>query len=85
MEMFAPNQWKEAVDPCSWIRGKLEEAEEKGDPVGGPAVSLNLDSWDLSNHGPPTRQHKTDVMKPKHIYSGALPGLGLVREDAPNP
>ena len=22
---------------------KLEEAEEKGDPVGGPAVSINLD------------------------------------------
>ncbi|KRY63205.1 hypothetical protein T4D_16920, partial [Trichinella pseudospiralis] len=23
--------------------GRLKEAEEKGDPVGGPAVSINLD------------------------------------------
>jgi hypothetical protein len=25
------------------MRRKLEEAEEEGDPVGGPAVSINLD------------------------------------------
>jgi hypothetical protein len=37
-----PNQWTEAADPCGWIRGKLEEAEEDGNPV-GPAVSINLD------------------------------------------
>ncbi|KRY62372.1 hypothetical protein T4D_6901 [Trichinella pseudospiralis] len=30
-------------------RGRLKEAEEKGDPVGGPAVSINLDPQDLSN------------------------------------
>jgi hypothetical protein len=34
----------EATDPCDWIRGKLEEAEEEGDPIGGPAVSINLDA-----------------------------------------
>jgi hypothetical protein len=27
--------------------GKLREAEEKGDSVGGPAVSINLDPGDL--------------------------------------
>jgi hypothetical protein len=34
---------------------RLKEAEEKDDPVGGPAVSINLDLRDLSNTGPPNR------------------------------
>jgi hypothetical protein len=55
MQIFAPNQRTEAADPCGWIREKLEEAEEEGDPVGGPAVSINLDLRDLSNIGPPNR------------------------------
>jgi hypothetical protein len=45
----------EAADPWGWIRGKLEEAEEEGDPVGEPAVSINLDPQNLSDTGPLTR------------------------------
>jgi hypothetical protein len=41
MQIFAPNQCAEAADPCGWFRGKLEEAEEEGHPVGGLAVSIN--------------------------------------------
>jgi hypothetical protein len=44
MQIFAPNQWTEAADPCGWIRERLKEAEEEGNPVGGWAVSINLDS-----------------------------------------
>ena len=44
MQIFAPNQWTEAADPCGWIRGKVEEAEEEGNLVGGPDVSINLDA-----------------------------------------
>jgi hypothetical protein len=44
---------------------KLEEAAEKGDPVGEPAVSINLDPGDLSNTGPPTSQHTPVDMKPQ--------------------
>jgi hypothetical protein len=40
-----------ACDPCGSIREKLEEAEEEDDPVGGPAVSINLDPQDLSDIG----------------------------------
>jgi len=49
-----------------WLNwGKLEEAEEKGHPVEGPAVSTDLDLQDLL---PPTRQHIPTDMKPlKHI------------------
>jgi hypothetical protein len=43
-------------------------AEEKGEPVGGPAVSINLDPQDLSNTGPPNRQHTpADRRPPTHI------------------
>jgi hypothetical protein len=48
--------------------GRLKEPEEKVDPVGGPAVSINLDSQDLSNTGPPNRQHiPADMRPPTHI------------------
>ena len=49
----------------------------------GPAASINLDPWDLSDSGPPTRHHL--IWGPQHTYSRGLPGLGSVREDAPNP
>jgi hypothetical protein len=46
----------------------LEEGEEEGNPVAGPAVSINLDSWDLSDTGTPSRQHTpADMRTPTHI------------------
>ena len=46
----------------------LFKNEEKGKPVGGPAVSINLDPQDLSNAGPPNRQHTpADMRPPTHI------------------
>jgi hypothetical protein len=67
MQIFAPNQWTEAADPCGWIREKLQETEEEGNPVGGPAVTINLDPWDLSDTGPPARQHTPAEMRsPTH-------------------
>ena len=59
MRIFAPNQGTETADPCCWIREWLEEAEKEGVPIGGPAVSINMDPGDLSTIGPPTRQHTT--------------------------
>jgi hypothetical protein len=43
MHIFAPNQWTEEADPCCSIREKLEEVEEEGGPVRGPAISINLE------------------------------------------
>jgi hypothetical protein len=46
----------------------VEEAEEEGDSVGGPAVSINMDPRDLSDTGTPTRQHTpADMTHPTHI------------------
>ena len=54
--------------------GKLKEAEEKDDSVGGPAVSINLDPRDLSNIGPGNRQHTPAERGPQHTCSRGLPG-----------
>jgi hypothetical protein len=85
MQIFAPNPWTETADPFGWIRGKLEEAEEEGNPAGGPAVSINLDP-EISQ----TLNHQQGSIHqllcgPQHIYSRGLQNLGLVREDAPSP
>jgi hypothetical protein len=48
--------------------GRLKEAEKKGNPAGGPAVSINLDPQNLSNTGPPNRQHTpVDSRPPAYI------------------
>jgi hypothetical protein len=57
----------------SWLRERLEEAEEEGNPVAGPAVSVNLDPGDLSNTGPPARQHTpADMRPPTHIQQRSV-------------
>jgi hypothetical protein len=67
MQIFTPNQWTEAADPFGWIREKLEEAEES-DSIGGPALSISLDPWDLSDTERSTRQHtQADMRPPTHI------------------
>jgi hypothetical protein len=49
---------------CQAQWGRLKEAEEKGNPVGGPVVSITLDPQDLSDTGPPNRQHTPADMRP---------------------
>ena len=49
---------------------KLKEAEEegKGSPMGRPAVLTDLNSRDLSDTEPPSRQHTpADKRPPMHI------------------
>jgi hypothetical protein len=53
----------------------MEKAEEEGDPVGGPAVSINLDPH--SNPGPPTRQHIPADMRPLTHRQQRTAGSGL--------
>jgi hypothetical protein len=50
------------------LEKKLGEAEEEGNPVGGPAVLTNLEPQNLSDTGPSTRQHTpADMRSPAHI------------------
>jgi len=36
----------------------------KSDPIGIPAMSINLDPWDVSDTAQPTRQHIHDMTTP---------------------
>jgi hypothetical protein len=56
-----------------------KEAKKEDDPVGGPAVSINLDPQCLSDTGPPIRQNEpADMSLPTHIQQ-RIAGSGLVR------
>jgi hypothetical protein len=57
MQIFTHNHWTEVRHSYGWIRERLEDAKEEDDPIGRPAVSTNLEPWDLSDTEPPTRQH----------------------------
>jgi len=84
MKIFIPNQQTEALEPSGWIREKLEETEEKGDSVGGPAVSTNMDTWNLLDTEPPIRENMPTDRGPQLIYNRGLRDLGSVREHEPN-
>jgi len=98
MQICASNQWTEDAEPCGWIKEKLEEAKKKGNPLGRPAVSINLDPQDLSNTGTPSMQHtpgrfyKYSFSTEGRVINGAslwvlkvsqLPGLWYILEDPP--
>jgi hypothetical protein len=48
-----PTNGQKHLTPVVEIKKRLKEVKEKGDPVGGPAVSINLNPQDLSNTGSP--------------------------------
>jgi len=60
-----------------WIRKNLGEAKEEGNPVGGPAVSTNLDPRYLSDTGSPTRQHIPAEMRPPTHIQQRTPRSGF--------
>jgi hypothetical protein len=62
-------------------RERLREAEEEeGNPVGGPAVSIDLDPRDLSNTGPPNRQNRpADMRSPTLIQQRTAGSMFIQR------
>jgi hypothetical protein len=82
-QILAPNQWAEAAETLWLNLGKTEEAEEKGNPVGGPTVSINLDPWDLSSTWPPNTAYQR-IWGHQHTYNRVLLGLCSFRDDASN-
>jgi hypothetical protein len=73
----------ELEDPNGRVRGRTEETEEDGNPIERPTVSVNLDSWELPETEPPTKEPPRP--HPQHICSRGLPCLALVGENEPNP
>jgi hypothetical protein len=66
MQILILNQWSEVWDICCWIRERLEEAEEKGNPIGRPAVLTNLHSRGLSDTEP-SQHPSADIRLLIHI------------------
>jgi hypothetical protein len=83
MQILADNQWIEVMDPCGWIREKLEEAEEEDNPI-RPAVSTNLDSQDLSDTELPNRQQTRAGLRHSTYIQQRTACLASVKEDVPN-
>ena len=84
MQIFVPNQWTEAAEPCGTIGEKLEEGEE-GNPLGGPESQL---TWtpEISQ----TLDHQQGSIHqliggPQHTYNRRMSGLSSIREDVPKP
>jgi hypothetical protein len=84
--ILTPNHWTEVMDPCDWIRDRLEEAKEEGNPIGRPAISTNMDPWDLSDTEPPNMKHTwTGLRPPWYINIKGLTGLTSMGKYVPNP
>jgi hypothetical protein len=75
--LHTTNGWKLLTPVVELGRTKLEEAEEKGNLVGGPAFSTNLDQRDDSDCGPPTRQHTPADMRPPPQLQQRTAGSGF--------
>jgi hypothetical protein len=43
MQIFTPNQWAEAYDPCGCIRENPGKDDYEGNPIRRPAMLTNLD------------------------------------------
>jgi hypothetical protein len=75
------------MDRSSWSLwlnwGRLKEPE-KGNTVGRPAVSIWTPKISQTLDLQTDSIHQL-IWGPQHIYSRELPGLGSVRDDAPNP
>jgi hypothetical protein len=73
------NNEQKLLTPVAELRKSWEEAEEEGNPVGGPAVSINLDPQDLSDTGSPTRQHTSADMRPPTIIQQRAAGSVFIQ------
>jgi hypothetical protein len=58
----------------------LKEAKEKGNPAGGPAVLINLDPQDLSDIGPPNRQHTPAYMRSPTLIQQTASGSVFIQK-----
>ena len=46
MQIPTANHWTEVRDPYGRVRGRIEEAEGDGNPIGRTTVSSYLDTWE---------------------------------------
>jgi hypothetical protein len=57
MQILIASHWTEVRDPYGRVRGRIEGAEGDGNLIERPTVSTNLDSWELPETKPLTKEH----------------------------
>jgi hypothetical protein len=72
-------------DPNGRVRGRIEGAEEDGNPIGRPTVPTNLDPWESRRLSHQPKSMNGLVWGPRHICSRELLCLASVGENVPNP
>jgi hypothetical protein len=51
------NHWTEVRDPYGRVRGRTEEAEGNGNPIGKSTMSTKLNLWELPETKAPSKDH----------------------------
>jgi hypothetical protein len=57
MQILTANHRTELGDPYGRVRGRIEETEGDGNPIGRSRVSTNPDPSELPETKPPTKEH----------------------------
>jgi hypothetical protein len=81
-QIFAPNQWTEAAEPCCWIRDQWKKLRRRAN-LGAPAQLIWTPEICPTLDHPPGSIHQL-IWFPQHTYSRGIPGLCSFRDDAPN-
>jgi hypothetical protein len=67
MQIFAPNQWTEAADPCCWIREGWKNLRRRVILQEGQQSQLN-GTPEISDNGSTNRRHTpADIRLPTHV------------------
>jgi hypothetical protein len=80
MQISTNRHWTEFGDPYERVRGRIEGPQGDDNPKGRPAMSTNLNPWELPETEPPIKDHTGLVQGPWHIRSRGLPCLASVEE-----
>jgi hypothetical protein len=71
-------------DPYGRVSGRFGGPQGDGNPTGRPAVSTNLNPWQLPETKLTPKSIHGLVQGPRHLCSRGLPCLASVGQDAPN-
>jgi hypothetical protein len=56
MQILTANHWTEVRNSYGRVRGRIEGTEEDANPIGRTTVSTNLESLELPETEPPTKE-----------------------------
>ena len=67
-QILTAKHWTEVWGSHETVRGRIEDDEGDGDPIGRTTVSTNPDPWELPETKPPTKEHTWRGPRPSGTY-----------------